>query len=83
MKKLNVLFGAIAFMLIAQVAPVSAAPTGLSGLTTGRAATAAENVHWRPYRHHHRRYYRGRGPGISLYFGSGRRGYRHRRHHGW
>jgi len=84
MKKLPVLFGAIAFVLIAQVAPVNAAPSGLSGLASGRAATTAQKVHWRPYRHHHhRRYYRRHRPGISLYFDSGRRGYRHRRHHGW
>jgi hypothetical protein len=83
MKKLHVLFGAMAFMLTAQLAPVNAAPSGLSGLS-GRAATTAEKVHWRSYRHHHhRRYYRRHRPGISLYFGSGRRGYRHRRHHGW
>jgi hypothetical protein len=84
MKKLHVVFGALAFALIAHTAPVSAAPSGLSGLTGTRVATTVEQVHWRPYRHHHRRYYRGRGPGISLYFGSGRRGHRHhRRHRGW
>ena len=86
MKKLHVLFGAIAFLLIAPFAPVNAAPSGLAGLTGDRPA-AMEKVHWRRYRHHHhRRYYRRHRPGISLYFGSSRRGYRHRHHHhrhGW
>jgi hypothetical protein len=85
MKKLHVLLGALAFGLVTQIAPVSAAPSGLSSFSNTHATTATQ-VHYRRYRHHHRRYYRSRGPGISLYFGSGRRGYRHRhhhRHHGW
>ena len=82
MKKLHVLFGAIAFTLIAHVAPVNAAPSGLSGLSNGKSVKSAEQVHWRPYRHHHRRYYR-RGPGISLYIGPGRRHHHHRHYRRW
>ena len=63
-------------------APVNAAPSGLSGLNSTRVATTAEKVHWRPYRHHHRRYYR-RGPGVSLYIGPGRRHHHHRHYRRW
>ncbi len=83
MKKLHVLFATAAFGLVAHFAPANAAPSGLAGLNSGRSATTAEKVHWRPYRHHHRRYYRRHRPGISLYFGSPRRGYRHRHHRHW
>jgi hypothetical protein len=73
--------------------PASAAPSGmdmLKGATT--IDPSASKVHWRGYRHCHRRYGRRRchggpryydnyygWPGISLYFGS-RRGHHHRRH---
>ena len=83
MKKLHVLFGALAFALIAHTVPVNAAPSGLFGLTGTRVAKTAEQVHYRRYRHHHRRYYRSRGPGISLYFGTGRRHHHHRHHRRW
>ena len=82
MKKLHVLFAALAFALVAPIAPVNAAPSGLSGLNSTRVATTAEKVHWRPYRHHHRRYYR-RGPGVSLYIGTGRRHHHHRHYRRW
>lgn len=78
------------------VAPASAAPVGAAALL--KTATGTEQgvskVHYRRYRHCHRRYGRrhchgrrrhryGYGidlPGVSLYFGERRR-YRHHRYH--
>jgi hypothetical protein len=74
--------------------PASAAPAGLGVFKSATATdTSATKVHWRRYRHchrrhgrrycHGRRHYRSYGwPGISLYFGTGHRHHRHhRRHH--
>lgn len=75
--------------------PASAAPSGLGVLRAATAPdTSATKVHWRRYRHchrrHGRRYCHGRRhryydyygwPGISLYFG-GRRHHHHRHHRG-
>jgi hypothetical protein len=72
--------------------PASAAPIGLDLLKSATSNSAvAEKVHWRGYRHCHRRwgygrchgprhFYRGWGPGIHLYLGPRHRHWHHRRH---
>jgi len=91
MKGLKILAAGIAMGLASLLAPpASAAPAGLGALdSAGLAKVATEKVHSRGFRHchwrdgdrwcHGRRYYRGRGPGINLYIGPGRRSWRQRR----
>jgi len=76
--------------------PASAAPSGLGTLKGATAFdSSATKVHWRRYRHCHRRYGRRRchggrrgdyydygWPSFGIYFGTGHRHHRHhRRHH--
>jgi hypothetical protein len=75
MKKLSILSMGLALALIGATAPASAAPNAMGGLS--KAKPAVEKVHYRKWRHHHRRYYRS-SPGISLYIGPSHRNWRHR-----
>ena len=88
MRRLSILGAGLVMGLAALTMPAAAAPTALGDLQkAGLSKVAPEKVHWRGYRHchrwgcHGRRYYRRGwgGPGIRLYFGSGRRGWRGRR----
>jgi hypothetical protein len=92
MTRLAMLAAGLAMGLAVLATPAAAAPAGLGSLQNGVSKLDPEKVHWRRYRHchrwgcHGRRYYRGwGGPGIRLYFGTGRRGWghRHRHHHHW
>ena len=82
----------------AMTTPASAAPYGAGvAKTAASSESAATQVHYRRYRHCHRRhgrrychghrgYYRSYGwPGVNLYFGGSRRHHGHyrrgRRHH--
>ncbi len=94
MRKFVIACGTVVLSLFALGSgPASATPTGLDLLkSTSSNSALAERVHWRGYRHCHRRrgyrrchgprhFYRGRGPGIYLYLGSRHRHGHHRRHH--
>ena len=100
MRRLAIPCAAVAMGLVGLLAsPANAAPTGLDVLKSATAfSPAAEKVHWRRYRHCHRRwghrrchgprrYYRGWGPGIYLHIGPRHRGHRpnraHHRKHRW
>lgn len=93
--RLSSILSVAALSLAAAIAgPAAAAPLGAGAMqATAPAGSVAEKVHWRPYRHCHRRhgrrychggrsYRRYGGPGIGIYIGPKPRHYRHhRRHH--
>jgi hypothetical protein len=89
MRKLVISCTTLALSMFAlATGPANAAPVGLHLLKSATSNSAvAEKVHWRGYRHCHRRYgyrrchggyaYYGYGPSIVLGFG----GRRHHHHH--
>jgi hypothetical protein len=92
MRRITMLAAGLTMGLAVLAIPAAAAPAGLGNLqSAGVSKLAPEKVHLRSYRHCHRwgchggrRYYRGwGGPGIRLYFGTGRRGWGHRHRHHW
>ncbi len=92
MHKLATGLAAVLLSLGLVTAPASAAPMGPSAAAIlAPAATAAEPVDYRPYRHCHWKkgrkwchgpHYRSSyGPGVSIYIGKKPRYYKHRKYH--
>ena len=80
--------GALALTLGFLTAPASAAPLGsVDGVKSGTASAAEQVAYrrcWWRNGHRHCRWVDdgyGYGPGVNLYFGGGRHGHHHRRHH--
>jgi hypothetical protein len=81
----------IGLAALVMATPSQASPLGAATSLKIEGTAAAQPVHWRGYRHchwrmgdrwcHGGRYYRSRGPGVRLYIGPSRRGWRGRR--GW
>ena len=92
--KESILAAALALASLSFAGSAGAAPVGpiQNAMTTEKVDL--QTVHYRPYRHCHRRWGRrwchggySYGPSINFYFGRGHRhrhfGHRHHRHHGF
>jgi hypothetical protein len=89
-KRMKATLIVIGLAAIVMAAPSHSSPLGAAKSLKIDTPAASQPVHWRGYRHchwrmgdrwcHGRRYYRS-GPGINLYIGPSRRGWRHRGRH--